>query len=241
MKKIIIILVLLCQNFSFGQINKIVSTSKSTFLYKSADFLSEKIIEIPKDSLITITKIILSEKKRPFYYALTNYKQNKGYVDIADLKEHRELVKIKLAELQFELKNTCHYNINEIDEFTNNHRKITAYYDIADNLQIQLLKIDNQKYIKIKTNINLGCVSPFINNKSYTKIKLQNNKIITFYHHGEIKCDKFILLGKISKLEIDKLIKSPIKTIRLSGTDYYFDFKNITFKDFFIKKLDCIN
>lgn len=147
--------------------------------------------------------------------------------------------------------NECSYSIDERDEFTSRIRKKTIYYKIDEykigttkigvaETQIRLRRYGSSKYVEIKSYRDLGCVSPYSTNKSYVKFKLENGDIITFYHKGDIDCGSFDLLGVLTENDIKRLKKSPIKTVRLSGTKYYHDISDLFFKDFFIKKLNCI-
>lgn len=140
--------------------------------------------------------------------------------------------------------NKCSYSQNEKDEFSGVTRKNTKFYYL-DNysygyLSIQLRRYGNSKVVIIKSAHDLGCTSPYSNNRSTVKFKLENGDIVTFYHFSDIECGDFELWGKLTTKDIYRLKKSPIKTVRLSGTEYYHDFKDLLFKDFFIKKLDCI-
>ena len=114
------------------------------------------------------------------------------------------------------------------------------YYGSKSNLAIRLKRYGSSKTFVIGYSGDLGCASPYSTNPSFVKFKLENGDIITFYHKGDIDCGDFDLLGKLSANDITRLKKSPIKSVRLSGTDYYKDFTDLFFKDFFIKKLDCI-
>ena len=124
-------------------------------------------------------------------------------------------------------KNTVFYNIDEFENY-------------KSELGISLRKYGNQKMIQIISDIDLGCTSPYSSSLSYVQFKLKNGVIVTFHHKGDIDCGDFDLLGQFTENDIIKLKKSPIETIRLSGTEFYHDFKNIFFKDLFIKKLNCI-
>lgn len=143
--------------------------------------------------------------------------------------------------------NDCLYDANEKDEFTGIIRKNTIVYNLNNliegsysKVRIQLKKYGKNKYVVFSSFDDLGCSSPYSTNRSTVKIKLENNDIVNFYHMGDLECGNFILVGKINANEIIRLKKSPIKTIRITGTKYYQDYKNFEFKDFFIKKLDCI-
>jgi len=143
--------------------------------------------------------------------------------------------------------NECNYTTDGIDEFTGKRRKITKYYSVdkfnvygASGLRIRFRKNGNTKYLQIESAADLGCTSSYSTDKSHVKFKLENGDIVTFYHIDDVNCSNFELLGKLTESDIQRLKKSPIKTVRLTGTKSYFDIKDIFFKEFFIKKLDCI-
>lgn len=143
-------------------------------------------------------------------------------------------------------KNTCHYDINNIDEFNGDKKIRTRNYSLYNAeseygmLSIQLVRINNKKYVNFMSNSDLGCTSPNSSNKSFVSVKLENGDIIKFYHKGRLDCGTFDLTGGLSESEIIRLKKSPIKIIRLTGTDSYNDYNDITWKMFFIDKLNCI-
>ncbi|MGG5486502.1 hypothetical protein [Gaetbulibacter sp. PBL-D1] len=170
------------------------------------------------------------------------------------LKEEKIKDSLRLIELnirdsiaKIKRRKNCHYTLNEIDEFTNKRVITTEYYTIASKLynnyyfMIKLKRIENSEYIFFALDDDLGCTSPYKNSNSSVKIKLENNDIITFYHVGDINCGEFELIGKLTNSDKSRLLKSPIKTIRLNGTDYYEDIKDFDYSDFFFDKLKCLN
>lgn len=156
----------------------------------------------------------------------------------------------RLAKIENNLniqKEKCHYDKNGADEFTNVVKVFTDYYILTGEeyyfsaeLSISLRKINNAKYIVFYSDNNLGCTSSYDTKPSYVKVRLQNGSIVTFYHRGDIDCSDFRLFGRITQNDIIKLKKSPIKSFRLSGTDYYHDVKSVFWDTFFIDKLGCI-
>lgn len=110
-----------------------------------------------------------------------------------------------------------------------------------DDLRIVLGNDNGTKIFSIGPIHDLGCTSPLNHNKSSAKIKLENGEIVTFYHSGQLDCRKFGLDGIISPTDYTKLMESPIKTIRLQGTERYHDYDFIVYKDILIDKLKCIN
>jgi len=143
--------------------------------------------------------------------------------------------------------NECDYTSNEIDEFTRGKRIVTNYYsidkkrDYTSSIRIRLRRYGNNKHIQIISSSDLGCTSPYSHNLSSVKFKLENGDILTFFHKGDVDCGSFDLLGVLTANDIIRLKKSPIKTIRLTGTEFYKDIEDVYFKDFFIKKINCIN
>jgi hypothetical protein len=149
-------------------------------------------------------------------------------------------------EKWIQIKSDCKYSKNEVDEFSGIKKIYTEMYNLnhpsysIGEINIELQKNGSSKYIWFHTNNDLGCSSSYDNNKSYVKVKLENGVIVTFYHIGKTDCSDFSLFAKLTSTDILKLKKSPIKSIRLSGTDYYHDVKSVEWKTFFIDKIDCI-
>ena len=158
----------------------------------------------------------------------------------AELKKEVEENKIKDQEVTRAYRTACYYTLNEIDEFDNVLKIKTRKMGIGSGVYISLIRIGSLKYVFFSTSENLGCASPYSNNRSYVKVKLINSKIITFYHTADVDCSGFKLYGKLLNSEIESLNKSPIKSIRLNGTDYYQDAHEIDFPDYFINQLKCI-
>ncbi|MDY8137614.1 hypothetical protein [Aquimarina sp. 2201CG5-10] len=171
---------------------------------------------------------------------------------IAKAKKEKELQKelaeeiIRLREEIEKRKKECSYRTNKTDEFTGKRLIATKYYDLdlgtstRRDLIIGLMRNGKDKFITIACDIDLGCVSPYKNNQSYVKFKLENGKIITFYHKVSLDCSNFELTSTLTNSKISELKKSAIKTIRFSGTKHYHDAKDIGWSTFFIDQLDCI-
>ncbi len=179
------------------------------------------------------------------------FKEDIGYIHSSSLKKNDSLLslfnlknyKVKRPEIE----NTCHYFKNEVDEFSGKRKKITENYNLSKvkpfyhgDVHISLRNIAGRKYVRISLNRSLGCAVPFKNSRSSVKIKLNNGKIVSFYHAGDVDCGDFSIFAKLTKNDILKLKASPIKTIRFQGKKYYHDKKNIFWDTFFIDKLDCI-
>lgn len=142
--------------------------------------------------------------------------------------------------------NDCNYKTNKIDEFDGLKKKYTTVYNIVDqsfgasNFSISLRKIGNQRYIKFYTNFELGCSTNNINRQSYVKIKLVNGDILTFNNIADLNCRDFSIYSTLSLSEMARLKKSPIKTVRLEGTEFYRDIDKVKWNMFFKDKLECI-
>ena len=87
----------------------------------------------------------------------------------------------------------------------------------------------------------MGCVSYLSNNRSSIKVQLENNQTVTFYHSWDVDCGVFSFKGRLSTSNITKLKTSPIKSIKLRTTQTTRNITNITYKTFFIDKLNCLN
>lgn len=146
----------------------------------------------------------------------------------------------KIKELEIARK-SCEYEINEKDPFDNTFKKFTSFYKVSGySLRMQLRRYDSEIYLVVKSIQELGCSSPYNTDRSYVKIQLLNNKILTFYHRGDLDCKRFRVFARITNNEINLLKKIPIKSVRLSGTEFYHDIEEIEYEDFFIDKLKCI-
>jgi hypothetical protein len=72
------------------------------------------------------------------------------------------------------------------------------------------------------------------------KVTLENNDVITFHHSWDLDCGDFSLKGSLSNANMEKLQKSPIKSIVLHGTKANKEIENLEYKEFFMDKLKCI-
>ena len=77
--------------------------------------------------------------------------------------------------------------------------------------------------------------------KSSVVFKLENGELVKFYHSGQLDCGEFMLFGKLSNSEIEKLKSSKIDMVRIEGTKHYSDIENLVWTTFFQDKLSCIN
>jgi hypothetical protein len=148
---------------------------------------------------------------------------------------------------QLDFKNNCQYEVNEIDKFDGKIVKISPAYNLHNEfgqgnsgLILRLSKVGEEYLVSFETRYDVGCTSPYSNNLSFVKVKLENGDIITFYHRGDIDCYGFRLFGRLTKEEMARLVKSPIEIIRIQGTDRQYDFDDIVLRDIFQRKLRCI-
>lgn len=156
-------------------------------------------------------------------------------------KEKKRLDSISNYEYRY----ACKYIENSYDQFDKVTRQRSIDYGVnGDNkyspIKIQFNRIGNLKFIVFKTDRDLGCASPYSSSKSYVKVRLENNQIVTFYHFNDIDCGSFALYGKLTNNDIKMLKSSEVVSIRLSGTKHYTDIEKIKFKDIFIQKLKCL-
>jgi len=175
-------------------------------------------------------------------FNVKNEKLNSFKEKVDSLRNIQVLIAEKEKLKQQEIENkTCDYEKNEKDPFDNIFKKYTIFYEVAGySLKLQLRKYNSEFYLVAKSYLDLGCSSPYANDRSYMKIKLLNDKILTFYHRGDIDCGGFRIFARITNNEINILKQSPIKSVRLWGTDSYYDIEKVDFKSFFIDKLKCI-
>ena len=243
--------------------HRFLTVKKEPSLFgKSLFFIPDNEIIIVLDYIDNYYKVCLDSKcgyVNEMYIFSGNKKQDELLRELKKIRtiQNKELIRKQevLISKEREKKserekyvyyNECSYEVNEIDEFTGLRRKKTISYHLnlyggnfGELIYIKLSKYGNSKYLIIDSS-SVGCISPYSPDISNVKFKLENGDIVTFYHIGEIDCGSSYLISKLNLSNINRLKKSPIKTIRLTGTDSYNDFKEIVFKDFFIKKLDCI-
>ena len=150
-----------------------------------------------------------------------------------------------LTQREIEAKTKCQYRTNRIDPINGKSLKTTEDYKIGKvhsyNLSIVLSAVNNSKYIHFYLEVDLGCSSPYRSSRSKVEIKLKNDDLLTFYHSGDINCgDDFYLMGKLSSSEANRLKKSKIEMVRLTGTEGHQDITDINYNDIFIDKIKCI-
>ena len=186
----------------------------------------------------------LTEQRKKDSIAQVLKEQNKL---VAGKQKNNAITKIKeekrkeneLSE-KMKFRNTCHYQINEYDDFYKEKFIVIEPYKITDNLTAVLFRQGNSINIFFNLSEDLGCASYLPNQRSIVKITLQNNQTITFYHSWDIDCGTFSFKARLSNTNMGKLKKSPIKSVMLKGTKSSAEIKNIGYKEFFIDKLKCI-
>lgn len=155
------------------------------------------------------------------------------------VKEKEAELKVKEEKIEH-LKSVCNYATNEVDVFDKVRVIRTTAKDIAYNLSVGFYSKGSRKEI-IFYAIDLGCTSSYKNNRSWVKVMLENNDVLTFYHSRQLDCGSFELWGNISNSEIIRLKKSPIKAIKLEGTKYNHTITDFHWPTFFIDQLKCYN
>lgn len=196
------------------------------------NFLEQDSIEKFKTELInTYNKV---EKIRPKTDSL---KKNQKILE----KQEKDLELTKINRTK------CKYSENTVDAFDNKKRLRTNFEyiyeksEILSFFNINLLKVGKQKYIEFLFINMVGCASPYDTDKSTVKFRLTNNKVVTFYHRGNLECGSFKFLGILNDSDIVNLKASPIKAVRITGTEGYTDFGNLDWSTYFIDQLKCID
>jgi hypothetical protein len=152
-----------------------------------------------------------------------------------------EVEKIEPERLEkIEFRNTCHHAMNEYDAIDRIKIIRTDPYNLTKNLTIELFKRGRNTNVFFNLQEDLGCSSYLPSNRSYVKVRLENNQTITFYHSWDMDCGDFRFKGVISNSQMALLRNSPIKSIFLKGTKASSEITNIEYKEFFIDKLKCI-
>ena len=145
---------------------------------------------LEKDKLILENEIKarrevrLREEKEKRIEKLNNERIRDSMTALKQKMKLNKLIKQKekdsLAKL--DLRNNCHYERNGIDEFEKIKIIKTKYYFVSEDLVIALSKIGNNRIVYFGLDGDLGCASPYKNDQSLVKVKLENEDIITFYH-----------------------------------------------------------
>lgn len=137
-------------------------------------------------------------------------------------------------------KTECKYLINEFDEFYGIRIIRTEPYEISKQLTAELHRQGQSKNLFLNLSEDLGCASYFTHNRSYVKITLENDEVVTLYHTWDMDCGDFSFKAKLSDVKIESLKKSLIKSIFLQGTEGNYQINDIANKAFFIDYLRCI-
>ncbi len=166
-------------------------------------------------------------------------KVNPKIYEINNARALKEIEEENLADKNERQK--CAYITNEIDVFDNQRVIRTKFDVISENLAIQLYSKGSKKKIVFGASLELGCASPHKTNRSKVMVMLENEDVITFYHSSKLDCGEFELWGNVSNSELIRLKKSPIKAIKLTGTDYYDTIEKFEWPTYFIDQLKCYN
>ena len=217
------------ENKRFDSIANVEFLKKQELARKLALAIEQK----RKDSITNIKEI---EKQK--FYAEQLEKQR-----VVERERNRldSIAKIEAEKKIIATRNSCNYLINEYDEFYKEELIRTEPYHVSENLTIELYKQGRSKNIFFNLPEELGCVSYLSNNRSSIKVQLENNQTVTFYHSWDVDCGVFSFKGRLSTSNITKLKTSPIKSIKLRTTQTTRNITNITYKTFFIDKLNCLN
>ena len=209
-------------------------------------FANEKYIQLNKQRKIdSIAKAEDDLKKQIEIQKIAREKQRKqdslNEVQLEQQKKPNSIVKTTEDEQEkLNSRSTCHYLINEYDQYYKREVIITDKYFINQNLNIELLREGNTSRIHINLLKNLGCTNYVPSSRSSARITLENNEVIILYHSGSLDCNDFSLKAIISASKIDQLKNSPIKSLELRGTKKSVTISDIDYKEFFIDKLKCI-
>ena len=212
-------------------------TIRNQFIRDSiAEIMQERRLRRERFVNDSISKVVAEQKVIRNQYIRDSIAQS-----ISKVKKGSDDLKIEeKGSLSLEFRNTCHYTINEFDPFYNVKTVRTEAYKIAEALTIELYKQGRKTNVFINSKEDLGCVSYFTNNRSSTKITLENNQVVSFYHSWDMECGQFLFKGNLSQSQMNILKKSPIKSIRLRGTKGSKEVIEIAYKEFFMDKLKCL-
>lgn len=168
---------------------------------------------------------------------------NKRIYEIKNAQAQKELEKERQQKKERDEieKHICTYVTNEIDVFDKVKVVRTTSRFISQGLMLHLYSKGSKKKVVFWSSSDLGCTSPYKNNRSKVRVMLENEDVITFYHSGNLDCGAFELWGNVSNSELLRLKKSPIKAIKLSGTEYYDTIEDFEWPTFFIDQLKCFN
>lgn len=151
------------------------------------------------------------------------------------------LIKTVDKKIERDPKKDCLYLLNETDVFEGTPIIRTENYKVSDDLQIELFKKGNKKYVFFNFSGDLGCASSYTHNRSFVKIYLENKDQITITHTWDMDCSNFSLKGMLTSSMISKLKESPVKSIYLQGTKANHHIENIVYREFFMDTLKCID
>lgn len=180
----------------------------------------------------------LIEKKRQDSIASRNEKKQTETITILKKVEVKADESKPIENNSFS--NTCNYSMNEFDRIEHIEIVRTIPYTLCENLTVELYKRGKNINVFFNLSEDLGCASYLPGNRSSVKVTLENNQTVLFYHSWDMTCGDFIFKGNLSNSQIKRLKKSPIQSIYLKGTNESRYVSDITYKTFFIEKLNCI-
>ncbi|MFS4482126.1 hypothetical protein ACKGJY_03860 [Hyunsoonleella sp. 2307UL5-6] len=217
---------------------KLDSVSKATareqqLLARKLELARQQLLELKekgkKDSIARIEAGKMREQ---------NTESNKNKI----VSENEEQTKSKITiKEQLKYKDSCYYQINDFDKFYNVTTVRTNEYEVGANFTIELYKQAARKNVFFNLSRSLGCASYLPNKRSSVTITLENGKTVSFYHSWDIDCGDFSLKAKLNTSKISILKSSPIQSISMKGTEGTWEILNVTYKEFFIDRLQCID
>lgn len=135
----------------------------------------------------------------------------------------------------------CDYWKDEVDEFTNEVKRYTRSRNMAKSeddsfFSLGLRKMNTTRLIYSKFEGNLGCMT----NESKMLVKLENDVILEFVNFAPEECGENATMAfNLEDEAIKALRETPIKVIRINGSEGYTDLKVID-AEYFIKTLKCV-
>ncbi|WP_308992268.1 hypothetical protein QLS71_018380 [Mariniflexile litorale] len=182
---------------------------------------------VEKRRLDSIVNIKIEENKQVEIKAVPN-------------KVEEKLNKEELLEKK-DVLSTCDYSMNEYDTIDRIKIVRTIPYILNKDLTIELFKRGRSTNVFFNLSEDLGCASYLPSNRSSVKVILENNQTITFYHSWDMDCGEFSFRGNLSNSQIRSLKRASIQSIYLKGTKETRHITDITYKTFFIERLDCLD
>ncbi len=124
----------------------------------------------------------------------------------------------------------CKYRMHKVDEFTNKATIYTKLEKIGPSLRVQFVRIGDEKYMRMKYDLNIGCAS----SDSYVILKYENDSTEKLMYIGETNCSSPVFASLLPD-NIDS-----IKKVRIRHSRSYRDVK-ISKPSFLIKGVKCLD